>query len=290
MIIVTGATGQLGRAIVEQLLKLTPTSQLAACARDREKAGDLISQGVDVRQADFAQPETLTAAFEGASQVLLVSSNARAYGGDPLAQHRAAISAAKAAGVRRILYTSHIGVGAKSAFPPMRDHAATEEMLAASGLKWTSLRHGFYASTVPRVIGKAAETGILAAAQDGKVSWTTHADLAEADARIAVNESSFDGPTPPLTANEAFDLQHIAGMLSSITQRSVTRKLLSDEEQQAQLSALGLPEAAIAISMGLYRAARAGELSSTSSALKQVIGHEPITLRDYLESEWLACK
>ena len=135
MIIVTGATGQLGHAIVERLLNSLPKDQFAACARDLKKAQDLTSQGVQVRQADFAQPETLKAAFEGATQVLLVSSNARAYGGDPLAQHQAAITAAKAAGIRRILYTSHMGAGATSAFPPMRDHAATEEMLAASDLK-----------------------------------------------------------------------------------------------------------------------------------------------------------
>ena len=98
--------------------------------------------------------------------------------------------AAKAAGVRRVLYTSHMGVNTTSAFPPMRDHAATEEMLAGSGLKWTSLRHGFYASTVPMLIGKAAETGIVAAPEDGKVAWTTHADLTEADARIVVDETT----------------------------------------------------------------------------------------------------
>ncbi len=135
----------------------------------------------------------------------------------------------------------------------------------------------------PRLIGKAAETGSLVAAEDGKVAWTTHADLAEADARIALNEGSFEGPTPPLTAREAFDLTDVARMLSSITQRNVTRKLLADEEQQAQLSAMGLPHGAIAMSMGLYRAARAGEFASTSSTLEQIIGREPIKLRTYLE-------
>ncbi len=284
MIIVTGATGKLGKAIVERLMKLVPRDQVAACARDPKKAPDLTSRGVQVRQADFAQPETLKAAFKGATQILLVSSNARAYGGDPLAQHNAAIVAAKAAGVRRVLYTSHMGVSTTSAFPPMRDHAATEEMLAGSGLKWTSLRHGFYALTVPTLIGKAAETGIVTAPEDGKVSWTNHADLAEADAHIAV-ENSFDGPTPPLTASEAFDLTDVAAMLPSILQRSVTRKWLSDEEQHSQLIAMGLPTSAIAISMSLYKAARAGEFASTSSALENIIGQPPITLRAYLEAE-----
>ena len=285
MIIVTGATGQLGKAILERLLKLVPRDQVVACARDPGKAKDLTSRNVQVRQADFAQPETLKAAFRGATQILLVSSNARAYGGDPLVQHHAAIMAAKAAGVRRILYTSHMGVNPTSAFPPMRDHAATEGMLAGSGLKWTSLRHGFYASTVPMLVGKAAETGTFAAPEDGKVSWTTHADLAEADARITIDEKSFDGPTPPLTASDALDLTDVAAMLSSIFQRSVTRKLLSDQEQQSQLIAMGLPAGAIAISMSFYKAARAGEFASTSSALGSIIGRPPLTLRAYLEAE-----
>ena len=238
-----------------------------------------------MRQANFAQAETLKSAFMGATQLLLVSSNARSYGGDPLAQHRAAIMAAKAVGVRRVLYTRHMGVSTTSAFPPMRDHAATEEILAGSGMKWTSLRHGFYASTVPTLIGKAVETGIIATPEDGKVSWTTHADLAAADARIAIDEDSFDGPTPPLTASDAFDLTDVAVMLSSILQRSITRKLLSDENHQSQLIAMGLPRGAIATSMSLYKAARAGEFASTSPALENMIGRPPTTLHAYLEAK-----
>lgn len=284
MIIVTGATGQLGHAIVERLLDLLPTDQFAACTRDPKKADDLTQRGVRVLQADFAQPETLKAAFEGATQVLMVSSNARAFGGDTLAQHHAVIDAAKAAGARRVLYTSHMAASATSAFPPMRDHVATEEMLASSGIAWTSLRHGFYASTVLRLIGNAAETGILQAAEDGKVSWTTHADLAEVDARIAVNEGSLDGATPPLTASEALDLTDIAGIVSEISGKNVTRRVLSDEEQEAQLAAIGLPAGAVAMSMALYKAARAGEFTAVDQTLAKTLGRPPIALHTFLQN------
>ncbi len=132
MIIVTGASGQLGRAIVEKLVERVPVSQVGASVRDPEKASTLAA--LRVRRGDFADPASLSDAFEGATQVLIVSSNASAYGGDPLAQHRAAIEAARAAGAGRVVYTSHMAASSASLFPPMLDHAATEEMLSQSGL------------------------------------------------------------------------------------------------------------------------------------------------------------
>ncbi len=134
MIIVTGASGQLGHAIVLELLKLMPASEIGVSVRDPQKASDLEALGVRVRQGDFADPASLQHAFEGADQVLVVSSNARAYGGDPLAQHTSAIEAARRAGVTRIVYTSQIAASPISAFAPAIDHAATEELLRQSGL------------------------------------------------------------------------------------------------------------------------------------------------------------
>lgn len=123
MIIVTGTTGKLGHAIVEKLIMRLSADQIGASCRDPQKATDLSSQGVRVRRADFAEPETLADVFEGATQILLVSSNARLYGGDPQAQHGAVIAAARAAGVKRIVYTSQIACSATSAFPPARENA-----------------------------------------------------------------------------------------------------------------------------------------------------------------------
>ena len=216
MIIVTGATGQLGRAIVEDLVKRVPPSEVGASVRDPEKAAGLRELGVRVRRGDFAAPETLAHAFEGATQVLIISSNARATGGDTLAQHQAAITAARTAGAKRVLYTSHMAASASSAFPPARDHAATEDMLRASGLAWTSLRNGFHASSGIAMMGNAFETGVLAAPADGKVCWTTHADLAAAAAAILANEGSFDGPTPPLTGSELLDFADVARFATDV--------------------------------------------------------------------------
>ena len=196
MIIVTGASGQLGRAIVQKLAQRVPVTQVGASVRDPEKANDLAALGVRVRRGDFDEPASLAHAFEGATQVLIVSSNAAATGGDPLAQHQAAIEAARTAGAGRIVYTSHMAASSASAFPPMRDHAATEEMLRQSGLAWTALRNGFYGSSGLLFLGDALKTGVLEVPADGKVSWTAHADLAEAAAIVLADEGRYDGPTP----------------------------------------------------------------------------------------------
>lgn len=205
----------------------------------------------------------------------MVSSNAAAYGGDTLAQHRTAIDAAKAAGVGRIVYTSHMGVSATSAFPPMRSHHATEEMLRSSGIAYTTLRNGFYASTIPRLLGNAAQTGVVEAAQDGKVSWTTHADLARAAARILTEPGRFEGATPPLTASAALDLGDLAKLLAERLGRSIERRTLSDADEEARLARLGLPAAVIQITLGMHRASRAGEFAAVDPTLKALIGRPP---------------
>ena len=164
----------------------------------------------------------------------------------------------------------------------MRDHAATEAMLRASGIAWTALRNGFYASAVSWLTRDAASTGLIEAPADGKVSWTTHADLAAAAAQVLVKEGRFDGPTPPLTANVAHDLADIAQVLTDLHSRPIARRVITDDEQKARLTNAGLPPTAIAVSLGLFRAARAGEFAATSSALETLIGRPPISLREHL--------
>ncbi len=282
MIIVTGATGLLGSAIVRHLIGRVPASGVGVSVRDPAKAVALESLGVRVRRGDFGEPESLADAFEGATQVLLVSSNAAAYGGDPLAQHRAAIAAARAAGARRIVYTSHMAAGEASAFPPMRDHAATEAMLAESGLAWTALRNGFYASSGIAFMGGAAETGTLDAPEDGPVSWTTHADLAEAAAVVLADEGRDDGPTPPLTGAEALTLADLAARASELRGRPVERRVITDDDLRARMTARGAPARAADTVLGFYRAARDGEFARVDPALAQLLGRPTMGMREVL--------
>ena len=282
MIIVTGATGQLGRLIVEKLLDHVPAAQVGVSVRDPKKAADLEALGVRVRQGDFADVASLHYAFEGATQILIVSSNARATGGDPLAQHRNAIAAAKAVSAKRIVYTSQMAASATSAFPPARDHAASEAMLAHSGLAWTALRHGFYAESGLMMNGEGLKTGVVEAPADGKVSWTTRDDLAEADAIILADEGRFDGPTPALTASRAIDLDEFAAIASDALGKPISRKVLSDEEFKAKMAARGAPEGAAKIALGLFLAARNGEFATVDPTLEKMLGRSPISMRDLI--------
>ncbi len=282
MIIVTGATGHLGRGIVQKLVERVPAGSVGASVRDPAKAADLAALGVRVRHGDFEEPGSLRHAFEGATQVLLVSSNAAASGGDPLAQHRNAIEAVRAVGAKRIVYTSHMGASFDSAFPPMLDHAATEDMLRQSGLAWTALRHGFYAASALQLMGDALETGVIKAPADGKVSWTAHADLAEAAAIILGNEGRYEGPTLPLTGSQALDLTDFAAIASELLDRPVTRQVITEENLRASMVARGAPDGAAKSLLGLYAASRAGEFVAVDPTLEALLGRRPITVRDLI--------
>ena len=280
MIIVTGANGQLGRAIAERLLARVPAAQIGVSVRDPEQARGLEERGIRVRQGDFANAASLAHAFEGASQVLIVSGSAT--GETAVRQHRAAIDMAKVAGARRILYTSHMGANPSSPFPPMPDHAATEALLRDSGVAFTALRNGFYATTVGLLLGTAVETGELVAPEDGPVAWTTHADLAEA-AAIALTEDSLAGITPNLTASEAIDLDGIAAIASELTSRPIHRVVVPDAEYRAGLVAHGVPAPAADMLLGLFLASRQGAFAHVDPTLARLIGRPPTPLRDVLK-------
>ena len=283
MIIVTGATGQLGPLVIDQLLARGPSSGIVASARRPEKATGLAERGVDVRRGDFSEPETLPTAFAGASQVLVVSTDT--IGAEALAFHKAAIGAAREAGASRVLYTSHMGARSESAFAPMPDHAATEAMLEEGGIAWTSLRHGFYASSALQLIEWGLASGTIALPEDGKISWTTHEDLAEADAIVLTEEGGLDGITPPLTAPEAFDMADLATIASEITGREVKRVTVSDRQYRETLMGHGLPEFRADVLVGIFQAARRGDFAATGPMLGELIGRPPKTMHDVLAAK-----
>ncbi|MEU5989139.1 SDR family oxidoreductase [Spirillospora sp. NPDC047418] len=281
MIIVTGATGQLGRGTVERLLERVPAERIGASVRDVEKAKDLADRGVRVRRGDFADPASLAHAFEGAAQILIVSANS--IGEDLLRLHRGAIGAAKAAGARRILYTSHMGANPSSLFPPMPDHAATEELLRASGVPFTSLRNGFYASTTVALVGAALQSGELAVPEDGPVSWTAHADLAEATA-ITLAEETFDGITPGLTGGEAIDMAGVAALASEFSGRPIEHVVVPDAEFRAGVVARGVPEFAADMLVDMFAASRQREFADVDPTLGRMLNRPPTPLRDVLKA------
>lgn len=276
MIIVTGATGQLGRDIVGHLLARCPADQIGVSVRDPRKAEDLARRGVRVRQGDFADPASLAHAFDGASQVLIISGPA-----DPR-PHRAAVEAAVTAGAGRIVYTSHMGANPASPFQAMPPHAETERDLLASGIPYTALRNGFYAANGIRLMGQALQTGKLIAPADGPVSWTAHADLAEAAAIALTDEGRLDGITPPLTGMEALDFGDIAALATELTGRPVTRVTVPDDAWVAGLAAHGVPEQQARFLLGIFQASRQGEFAAVSPVLGDLLGRKPIAFRDVL--------
>ena len=280
MIIVTGATGQYGSRVVSALLDQIPADEVGVSVREPDRAADLAARGVRVRRGDFADPGTLESAFEGASQVLVVSVDR--LGDEGVAQSTAAVDAAYRAGAGRVLYTSHQAADPGSRFAPARDHAAVEAHLARLGRPFTSLRNGYYAESLQFHIAGAMQTAEIVAPADGPVSWTARDDLARAAAAILAAEGRFDGPTPPLVAADAVDLQAVAGVLSEISGRAVGRVVVDDDEFVAGLVAKGTPEPFARIMLGSFLAMRRGEFDVTDPTLTALLGREPQSVRDAL--------
>ena len=279
MLVITGATGALNGATVEHLLARVPAQDIAVAVRDVARAGRFADRGVTVRHGDYADPASLPGAFEGADQLLLVSSNDP--GADAVGLHRAAIDAAVTAGVGRILYTSHQGAGADNPFRPARHHAATEQLLADSGVAWTSLRNGFYAHSINLLTGPWRETGVITVPADGPVSWTAREDAAEAAAAVLASDGAYDGPTT-LTAGAAPTFGDIAAVASELTGRTVECVVVDEEEWVAAQIAQGTQESMARFSLGIYRAAQQGHFAGVDPLLGELLGREPHTVRDLL--------
>jgi NAD(P)H dehydrogenase (quinone) len=279
MIIVTGATGALNGATVDHLLDRLPADEIVVAVRDPAKAQRFADRGVAVRRGDYADPVSLPVAFEGADQLLLVSSNDP--GADAVSLHRTAIDAAVKAGVERILYTSHQGAALDTPFGPGRDHAATEQLLAGSGVAWTSLRNGFYAHSLTWLMGPWRETGEITVPADGPVSWTAREDAAEAAAVILASDGAYDGPTT-LTASAAPTFADIAEIASELTGRTIGLAVMDQERWLAAQVAAGQKEVMARFTLGMYQAADKGFFAGVDPLLGTLLGREPRTVRDLL--------
>jgi NAD(P)H dehydrogenase (quinone) len=268
MIVVTGATGQLGRLVIKALLKTQPASDIVAAVRSPEKAADLAALGVQVRRADYNEPATLDTAFKGADKVLLISSSEL---GRRAVQHRAAINAAKRNGVQLIGYTSVLRADT-SPLGLADEHRETEGALRASGVPFVLLRNGWYTENYLRSLAAALEHGaILGSADDGKIASAARADYAEAAALVMTRDAQA-GRVYELAGDSAYTLTELAAEVTRQSGKKVEYQNLSEAEYKAALVGLGLPEVVAALLSDSDAAASKGALFDNAHQLSQLLG------------------
>lgn len=272
-IAVTGATGQLGRIVVEKLKQKVPASDIIVLVRSPEKAADL---GVTAREADYAKSETLRSALEGVDTLLLISSSEI---GQRAVQHRNVIDAAKAAGVRRIVYTSLLKADS-SPLSLAEEHRQTEADLKASGVPYTILRNGWYTENYTGSIGGALAGGaFIGSAGEGKVSAAPRADYAEAAVAVLTG-AGHEGKTYELAGDTAWTLADLAAEVSKQTGKAIPYMNLPEAGYAQALVGFGLPEGLAAAIAGWDIGASQGALYSDSKDLSTLIGRPTTPLSD----------
>lgn len=279
MIVVTGANGHLGRAVVEHLLTRLPAKQIAVSVRDPGKAADLAKRGVEVRRGDFAVPEELAEAFRDAERLLLISTDVT--GPLRVQLHRNAVEAARQAGVGQIVYTSIVGPDPSSPFRATADHAATEQAIRDAGLRYTLLRNSLYLGTLPMLVQGALETGVVEAPADGPAAYADRDELAEAAANLLV-AGGYADTALELTGGEAVDLAQAAQIVAQIGGRSVERRVLDAAQYRERLLAVGMPEDAATVFLQIFQALHEGRFAAVSPALGELLGRAPRTAEQAL--------
>ncbi len=276
MIVVTGATGQLGRLVVQNLLRSVPAGNIVALARDPAKAADLAALGVQVRQADYTRPATLDSALAGAQKLLLISSSEV---GQRVAQHRAVIDAAVRARVGLIAYTSLLHA-ATSPLGLALEHKETEAMLKASGLPVVLLRNGWYsenyAASVPAALAHGA---VIGSAGEGRIASAARADYAAAAAAVLTTDGQA-GRVYELAGDTAYTLAEFAAEIARQSGQPVVYNNLPEAEYAAALVGFGLPQPLAAMLADSDTGASKGGLFDGSRQLGALIGRATTPLRD----------
>ncbi|MGX8883815.1 SDR family oxidoreductase [Methylovorus sp. SPW-M1] len=268
MIVITGASGQLGRLVIEELLTSVPANQIIAAVRTPAKVADLAARGVVVRQADYTQPATLDAAFAGATQILLISSSEV---GQRLPQHQNVIAAAKRANVSLLAYTSLLHADT-SPLGLAAEHVATEQALKASGLPYAILRNGWYTENYTASIPPALQYGVLlGSAGDGKIASATRSDYAAAAAAV-LRTPNQAGKVYELAGDTAYTLTEFAAELTRLSGKAIAYQNLPQADYAKALLDAGLPDFLADLLADSDTGASKGALFDDSHQLSQLIG------------------
>ena len=284
-ILVTGASGHLGDAIIRHLLDsqgLAP-SRIVAASRNPDKLAALGARGVTVRKADFDDPAGLEAAFAGVGTVLIISTDALDGAGTRLRQHQAAVAAAAKAGVARIAYTSLPNADtSKVSFAP--DHLGTETAIKATGLPYLIFRNSWYQENLFMSLPQALKSGQwFTSAGDGRTAFIARDDIAAAIASALSNPPA-ESTTYTLTGAEALTNAEIAALAAEVTGKPLQAVHLTDEQLAGGMKAAGVPDAFIPTLVSFETAARAGDLAVVTDDATKLSGRALQPMRTFLEA------
>jgi len=279
--LVTGASGHMGRRVVELLLEAN-AGTIVATTRTPDKLADFSAQGVIVRHADFNEPDSLAKAFAGVDRLLLISTDALGEPGLRLKQHQNAVQAAEAAGVSHVIYTSLVNPGPESAVLFAPDHRGTEEALTASQLNWTVLRNNLYADLLLMSLNQAIQMGhVFSAAGDGKIAYITREDCAQAAAAALL--SPFNGrKTLDITGPDALSQVDLANLATQIADKPITYVPLELDVLIQNMVAAGLPQPIAETYASIDAATAQGQFEEVSNDFVELTGNEPTAVADFL--------
>lgn len=285
-ILVTGATGGLGKAVVENLLKTINPSDLAVLARDPAKAADLQAQGVTVKQGDYNDYASLVAAFQGVDKLFLVSSNDVP---NRVPQHTNAVNAAKEAGVQHVVYTSFqrkTEDGSSAAWFIAEAHLATEKLLKESGLTYTILKNALYLDVLPLFMGPVLETNtIYLPAGEGRVPYASRADMGAAGAAV-LTSSGHENQSYNISNDASYSFHNIAKILSDLSGKTIQYVSPDAEAFNSALAAAGVPAEAIHMTAGFCVAMAQGEFDFPATDLQKLLGRQPETAEQFLKATY----
>ncbi|MFE9536171.1 SDR family oxidoreductase [Streptomyces sp. NPDC006691] len=267
-IVVTGATGSLGRLVMEDLLTRVPASEIVAVVRDKEKAAGIAARGVELRVADYSEPATLAGAFGAGDRVLLISGSEV---GRRVPQHTAVIEAAQAAGVAQLAYTGILG-GPDADFALADEHKVTERLILESGLPYTFLRNGWYTENYTANLAPVlAHRAVVSNAGEGRVASAARADYAAAAAVVLTGEGHL-GRAYELSGDVAWSFAEYAAEVAAATGEPVAYNAVTPEAHLAILTGAGLPAAFAELLVDVDLAIERGRLAATPGDLARLIG------------------
>jgi NAD(P)H dehydrogenase (quinone) len=281
MLLVTGATGHLGSAVVSQLLKMTKASEISVLARNENKASELKTKGIEVRIGSYDDTASLDKAMQGISKLLLISGN----GPSRLQQHKNVVIAAKKAGIQHIVYTSISIKNMKTAAirPIMESISLTDDFIKESGLKYTLLRNSLYTGGTPLFGGdKVIKTGIYLPTGDGKVPFALRREMGEAAANVLL-QKGHENKTYDITGSELYSYEDVARELSSLSGQNVTYTDADPSTFATKIKEFGLPEIVNQIVAGFSADVKNHQFEKVTKDLENLLGRKPATLRASLK-------